>query len=342
MKALVYSAPEKFEIKELPIPEVKPNQVLIRVKACGLCGTDIHIHRGQFLSKFPLTPGHEFAGVVVQVGSKVAGFTPGERVVADNTVTCGNCDYCRRGEPLFCENFYSLGCNGPGGFAEYVVVNYDKVFHLPDHLSYEEAVFTEPTACVVHGMDILDLQPGADVLQFGAGMTGLILVQMLKHCGAVNLVVADPVESKLKLAEELGATDTIKVDPSDPSIHTKELKKFFPKGFDVVIDATGVASVVERLFEFTKFGGKVMFYGVCDEDKRISVSPYEVFRKQLTIMGSFAQIYCFDRALEYIANGIVKVKKIVTHTFLLQDYAKALSTKTTDPEALKIVIKCTY
>ena len=338
MKALVYSAPEKFEIKEIPTPEVKPHQVLIRVKACGLCGTDIHIHRGQFLSKFPLTPGHEFAGEIAEVGNEVTEFRPGDRVTADNTVTCGHCYYCRRNEPLFCENFYSLGCNGPGGFAEYVVVNHDKIFHLPDHLSYEEAIFTEPTSCVVHGMDILDLQPGADVLQFGAGMTGLILVQMLKHCGAANLVVAGRVESKLKLAEEFGATHVIKIDRSNPSTHTRKIKELFPKGFDVVIDATGAASVVERLFEFAKFGGKVVFYGVCDEDKRISVSPYEVFRKQLTIMGSFAQIYCFDRALEYIANGIVKVKKIVTHIFPLQDYAKALSTKITDPESLKIVI----
>ena len=211
MKALVYSAPERFEIEELPTPEVKPHQALIRVKACGVCKTDVHIHRGKFLAEFPLTLGHEFAGEIAKVGERVEGLMPGDRVTADNTVLCGHCYYCRRNRPLFCENFYSLGCNAPGGFAEYVVVNHDKIFTIPDHLSYEMPSSPNPRP-VVHAMDVIDVKPGDDVLQFGAGPAGQILAQQMKHCGASNLVIAAPTESKLRLARELGADYTVKID----------------------------------------------------------------------------------------------------------------------------------
>ncbi|MFH1539866.1 MAG: alcohol dehydrogenase catalytic domain-containing protein, partial [bacterium] len=128
MKAVVYSEPRKFEVKDIPYPALKENQVIIKVKACGVCKTDLHIHNGEFISQFPLTNGHEFSGLIEEIGSDVIAFAKGDRVVADNTVLCGECYYCRRNQPLFCENFYSLGVTGPGGFAEYVVVNQDKVF----------------------------------------------------------------------------------------------------------------------------------------------------------------------------------------------------------------------
>ena len=222
MKALVYDAPESFEVKEIPPPTAGPGQVLIRVMACGICKTDLHIHRGKFIATFPLTPGHEFAGEVAEVGEGVRDFAPGDRVTADNAVPCGYCYYCRRNKPLYCENFYSLGCNGPGGFAEYVLVGHDKVFRLPDGLSYEQAAFTEPTACVVHCMDVVDVQPADEVLLFGAGPAGLVLAQMIKRCGASSLVVAAPTESKLRIAERLAADQTVKIERSEPAAAREE------------------------------------------------------------------------------------------------------------------------
>lgn len=339
MKALVYRAPEDFEIKDVPVPEVEADQVLIRVSACGICKTDVHIHRGKFIARFPLTPGHEFAGEVAEGGAGVTEFKQGDRVTADNAVPCGCCYYCRRNKPLYCENFYSLGCNGPGGFAEYVVVGCDKVFHLPDRLSYDEAVFTEPTACVVHCMDVVDIQPADDVLLFGAGPAGLILAQMIKNCGASSLVVAAPTGSKLEIAGELAADRTVKISRSDPASSRNEIMESAPKGYDVVFDATGSARITEQCPGFAKFGGKVVVFGVPGEEDRMSISPYEIYRKELKVIGSFAQTHCFDRALACLAGSTVKVKRLVTHVFPLRDYAEALSVVSTDREALKIIIK---
>ena len=183
MKAIQYTAPRQFAVVDLPKPEPGPHQVVIRVKACGICKTDLTIHDGSFLAKFPLVNGHEFAGVIDSVGSAVTKWKVGDRVTADNTELCGYCEPCRSDKPLYCENFNSHGCNMPGGFAEYVLINHDKVFALSDKLSFEEATFTEPTACAVHGVDRIAPRFGDSILMFGAGPTGIILAQLLRRAG---------------------------------------------------------------------------------------------------------------------------------------------------------------
>ncbi|MEG6510339.1 zinc-dependent alcohol dehydrogenase family protein [Desulforamulus ruminis] len=338
MKALVYSNPKEFSIQEVDIPKCGENQVIIKVKVCGICKTDVHIHNGKFISKFPLTPGHEFTGVVEEVGSKVTSFKKGDRVVADNTVLCGECYYCRRNQPLYCENFHSLGVTGPGGFAEYVLVNQDKVFKIKDHLSFDEAAFTEPTACAIHGMDMIDIQNGDNVLMFGAGPTGIILAQLLRYGGAGNLVAAAPSKFKLDILEDLGIAQTVQIDRNDESIHEKKIKSMFPKGFDVIIDATGAASVTEACFKYAKMGSKIVVYGVCDESDRIQVSPYEIFSKEYKIIGSFAQTHCFDRAINTLETGIVKVNNLISHRFSLDDYAKGLETVISGKQSIKVLI----
>lgn len=338
MKALVYSEAKKFSIEEVDIPKCGDNQVLIKVKVCGICKTDVHIHNGSFLSQFPLTPGHEFTGEIDLVGSKVTAFQKGDRVVADNTVLCGECYYCRRNQPLYCDNFYSLGVTGPGGFAEYVVVNQDKVFKIKDHLSFDQASFTEPTACAIHGMDMIDVQNGDNILMFGAGPTGIILAQLLKHGGAGNLVVAAPSKFKLDILNELGITQTVQMDRNDSSVHEKQIKSMFPRGFDIIIDATGAASVTEECFKYAKKGSKIVVYGVCDEKDRISVSPYEIFSNEYKLIGSFAQTHCFDRAINALEKGIVKVDKLVSHKFSLDDYQKGLETVMSGKQSIKVLI----
>jgi D-arabinitol dehydrogenase (NADP+) len=338
MKALVYDKAQHFSVKEVPDPEYGEQQVLIKAASCGVCKTDVHIHNGHFISRFPLTPGHEFAGVVEKVGSAVTAFQPGERVCADNTVLCGECYYCRRDQPLYCENFYSLGVNGPGGFAEYVAVNQDKVFSISNKLSFDEASFTEPTACAVHGMDMIDLRFGDDVLMFGSGPTGIILAQLLKAGGAANLLVAAPTQFKLDLIEQMGIARTVRVDRSDYSKHEKKIKDMFPRGFDVIIDATGYAPMVEHCLKYVKHGSKIIVYGVCDEDKNIEVNPYEIFEKEIKIIGSFAQTHCFDRALAYLENGTVQVRDLITHNYPLVDYEKALDTVMTGTDNIKVII----
>jgi D-arabinitol dehydrogenase (NADP+) len=337
MKAVFYDKPLQFSVKEVDSPKLKQNQVLIKVHSCGVCKTDVHIHHGEFITGFPLIPGHEFVGEIVKLGEEVKGFAVGDRVAADNTVLCGYCYYCKRNQPLYCENFYSLGCNGPGGFAEYVVVNQDKVFSIGD-LSFDEAVLIEPTACAVHGLDMIDVKPGDDILMFGTGPTGIILAQLLKHAGAGNLVIVGSDKRKLDVVKELAADHVVAMDRNDYSKHEKELLELFPKGFDIIVDATGATEVIQHCPQFAKYGAKVVIYGVAPENDRISISPYEVFRKELKIIGSFAQTHCFDRAITFIQNGIVKSKGIITHRFKLDEFDKAIEQVEHGKGHIKVII----
>lgn len=339
MKAIVYSEPRKYELKEIPKPEVKDNQILIKVAACGVCRTDMHIHEGDFISEFPLTPGHEFTGEVVEKGADVYGFELGDRVVGDNTVLCGECYYCRRNQPLFCENFYSLGCNGPGGYAEYVVVNFDKVFHISNNLSYDEAIFTEPLACAIHGMDVIAPKCGDDILIFGAGPTGILLTQLLKHGGAGNLVVCASSQNKLDIIEKNEYAETILLDRNDYSKHTRQLKEKYPQGFDIVIDATGATSVLEQCFEFPKKTGKIIIYGVCASDAKISVSPYQIFNNELKILGSFAQTHCYDRALKFLENKTVIVADLIGEHYSLEEFDEVMDAMVNGKGLLKLIVE---
>ena len=302
MKAIQYNAPRQFAVVDLPKPEPGPHQVVIRVKACGICKTDLTIHDGSFLAKFPLVNGHEFAGVIDSVGSAVTEWKVGDRVTADNTELCGYCEPCRS-----------------------------------DKLSFEEATFTEPTACAVHGVDRIAPRFGDSILMFGAGPTGIILAQLLRRAGAGRMVIADPHADKLDILRKYGFTDLVVMDKADPSKHTAEIKAIMPKGFDIVIDATGAASVFESCFHFVHMGSKIVAYGVCAADAKVPVSPYDIFSQEYTILGSFAQTHCFGRALEYLESGAVQVKELISHELPLEDYGKGLD-YIVQKQARKVII----
>ncbi|MEG1857404.1 MAG: zinc-dependent alcohol dehydrogenase family protein [Pseudoflavonifractor sp.] len=337
MKAIQYSAARNFSVTEVEKPVAGPNQVVIRVKACGICKTDLSIHNGDFIAKFPLINGHEFAGVIDSVGSAVTEWKPGDRVTADNTELCGYCEACRNDKPLYCENFNSHGCNMSGGFAEYVLINHDKVFAISDHLTFEQATFTEPTACAVHGVDRIAPRFGDSILMFGAGPTGIILAQLLRRAGAGRMVIADPHAEKLDVLRKYGFTDLVQMNRDDPSQHTAVIKQMQPKGFDIVIDATGAASVFAGCFDFVHMGSKIVSYGVCAADAKVPVSPYEIFSQEYTILGSFAQTHCFGRALEYLERGDVQVEALISHRLPLSDYGKGLDL-IMDKKAKKVII----
>lgn len=337
MKAIQYTAPRQFSLVDIEKPVPNAHQVVIKVMACGICKTDLTIHDGSFLARFPLVNGHEFAGIIDAVGSEVTEWKVGDRVTADNTELCGYCEPCRSDKPLYCENFNSHGCNMPGGFAEYVLINHDKVFPISDNLSFDEATFTEPTACAVHGVDRIAPAFGDSILLFGAGPTGIILAQLLKFAGAGRFVIADPHPEKLDILRKYGFEDLVVIDKADHTKHTAEIKEIMPKGFDIIIDATGSATVFERCFDFAHKGSKIVAYGVCSPDAKIPVSPYDIFNEEYTILGSFAQTHCFGRALEYLESGKVQVKDLISHTLKLEEYQKGLD-YIIQKQARKVVI----
>jgi D-arabinitol dehydrogenase (NADP+) len=323
MKAVVYDEPRKFEVREVAVPEPGAGEVLIRILVAGICGTDLHLHAGEFGPSYPLTPGHEFVGEVVSVGTGVAEDLIGRRFVVDNTGSCGHCLECRRARPAYCRNLVAQGVNAPGGFAEYVVTSSGRCFAIDD-LDAETAVFTEPVACVVHGLDVLGLRPGSNVLLFGAGPTGLILTQLLAGSGATELTVAAPTQAKLDLARARGADRTVLLDRHNTAASFEELRQAAPDGFDVVIDATGALVVLAQTLALTRTGGTVFVYGMTPQSAVWPIAPYDIFRRELTIKGSFAQQFSFDRALSALRSGRVKTEGMISRRFSLDAYGEAL------------------
>jgi D-arabinitol dehydrogenase (NADP+) len=323
MKAIVYDAPRQFKYKEVPEPKIESDDVLVRIDACGLCGTDLHIHEGEFAPNFPLIPGHEFTGEIVDLGKAVKDLKLRQRVVGNSNESCGKCFYCMRGDFLLCLNLQAYGVTQDGGFAQYLRIKADRIFPI-GNLSPREAVMVEPSACAVHGMEVLAMKPGSDVLLFGAGPTGQVLAQLLKLNGAGRLVVAAPAGPKLELAGRLAADEIVAIDRKNPDKHRNRLRELNPTGFDYIVEATGSASVCEDALQFVRRGGTLLVYGVYPEKDTVRFNPFDLFRREITIKGSFAQIDAFPRALAYLESGKIKVNEIVTDEFALEDWPKVL------------------
>ncbi len=340
-RAVVYDEPRRFGVRDVEVPDPGPGEVLLRVLVAGVCGTDLHLHDGEFGPTYPLTPGHEVVGEVVAAGPPAGPTDPstllGHRVVVDNTASCGRCPECRRARPAFCHHLVAQGVNAPGGFAELVLTDADRCF-VVDDLDPEVAVLAEPVACVLHGLDVLAVPPGADVLVLGAGPTGLVLTSLLASGGAGRLVVAAPNEAKLALARARGADEVVVLRRDDPGAGAVALRELAPEGFDVVVEATGAPAVLATTLDLVRTGGTVFVYGVPPEAAVWPVSSYDVFRRELTIKGSFAQQHSFDRALRVLRSGRVDPQGIVTHRFDLDSYAAALAA-TADSSVVKAVLR---
>jgi len=338
MKALWYNAPRDFEIKQVPVPTVGDDDILLKVSACGVCGTDGHIHEGEFLAKFPLIPGHEAIGTIAEMGKNVKGFEIGDRCVADVGIACDTCFFCRRGQPLLCEQYNACGVTMPGGFAEYILYQAKKVYKI-HNLTDEEATMLEPASCAIHGLDKLRPPVGCEVLLMGAGPTGLILAQLLKLNGAQKVVLAANKGLKMDLARKLNAADVyIDLDRKDPDGQWAQIKKDYPYGFDIVVEATGVEKLANMAINYVRRGGTLMVYGVYENKALVHWPPSKIFGDEITIIGSFSQTFCFPRAVAYLDSGKINVKGMVTDVFKLDDFQGALD-KMNSRQALKIAIK---
>ena len=336
MKAIVYDAPRRWRYADVPEPEPAAGEVLLRVAAAGVCGTDVHLDAGEFGPVYPLTPGHEIAGVVAGTGPGVTALATGDLVALDNMTACGHCAQCRRARPQFCATFRALGVTDPGGFADFVVATAGKC-HPAGDLDPEVAVFAEPVACVVHGLDVLAMRPGSDVLVAGTGPTGLILAQLLRAAGASRVTVAGRSPFKLELATAYGADEVVFMaaggDPGDAAA------ALAPDGFDIVIDATGSVEVLQACTRLLGIGGTLFVYGMTPETASLPISPYDVFRRELTIKGSFSQAFSFDRAMALLRGGRVQTSGMVTHQFGLPDYGAAIKAVAGDSACLKALVR---
>jgi D-arabinitol dehydrogenase (NADP+) len=338
MKALVYEKPGVVRIADLPMPVCGDDEVVIKVMSASICkGADRRHHTtGHKLGRYPITIGHEFAGYAHEVGKEVRGFQPGDRVTADNVVPCGYCHFCQIEMFTHCENFGSIGHSLPGGFAQYLKVNRRAVFRLPDCLSFNEACLAEPLACCLHAMDRLDLKYGEDALVFGAGPNGIILAQLIKHSNAERVAALASTRSKLDILEGYGIK-TVLMDRDDPSKHRAELNRLFPRGVNAIVDATGSSAVLADCPRFLKKGGRLLQYSSPPDTDMISLSPSYFYRNELQYYTSYCQAHNFGRSLAALESGKVKVDKLVTGEYPLDDFFLAIE-DVTQRNALKLII----
>ena len=319
MQAVVFPEPEVIRLDTVADPDCAPDEVVVKVEMSGICGTDLHIYRNEYMSEFPLIPGHEFGGRVVEVGNRVkTGVQVGDRVAVDPNLYCGHCDFCRRQQANHCLNWEGVGITRAGGFAEYAAVPAQACYSVPDSLSNAQMAFIEPLACIVHGMSRLRLPPADSILLFGAGPIGLLLLQALRHSGAGPIIVVEKQTDRLQLAADLGATATLEAGPD----LAEALKQLAPHGFDMVVDATGVPAVIEQGFRWLAPRGQFLMFGVAPMKAQINISPYEIFRNDWQIIGSFALCYTFQQAIRWLETGVVTVDALVSHTAPLADFSE--------------------
>ena len=322
MRAVIIDAPARIRVGNVPEPTPRSDELLIRVEACGICGTDLHIVDGESpLARYPLVPGHEFAGEVVALGRDVAqnigmDITVGSRVAIDPNVYCGYCDSCRTGHENLCLHYSALGVTMNGGIAQYVAVPMRTAYVLPSTVSWREGALIEPASCAVHAMHILNPRSGDTFLIVGAGTMGLLLLQLARHGGASRVAMVDVNTQRLARAEQLGATRTY----SD----IQQALTDEPLGFNCVIDATGVPVVIENAFMAVKRGGKFMIFGVTSHEARISLSPFRIYNDEITIIGSMAVLFSFQAAIDLISSGVIDTQAMLTAALPLQDFSSAL------------------
>jgi NADPH2:quinone reductase len=317
MRAAVWERPGELVVEERPDPEPGPEEIVVRVGACGMCGTDVHIAEGLFPpTEYPIVPGHEFAGEVVEVGAGVEEVEVGAQVAVDPSLFCGHCDFCRIQRGNLCRNWNAIGDTVDGAFAELVKAPARNAYELPDGATARTGALVEPLSCAVHGMRRLEPGTGDSVLVTGAGTMGLLLLQLLARGGTSSVTVVDRNERRLELASSLGAT-AVETD-------VRAAMRDHPDGFDCVVDATGVPPVIQQGFDAARRGGKLMVFGVAPEDAHVELSPFRIYNDEVTIVGSMAVLYTFVPAIELLRSGAVRTEPLLTHTFPLEAFGEAL------------------
>lgn len=311
MRSAVFYGKHDLRVEEHEMPVVGPHDVLIQVKACGVCGTDVHIYEGD-KGAAEVTPptilGHEFSGVIREVGSQVKNYKAGDRVCIDPNCYCGACDPCRNGVAHYCENMIGYGTTVDGGFAEYCAVDERQVYLLGEHTTFEQGAMAEPVACCLHGIDMCEIQPGHQVVVIGGGMIGLLMLQLAKLAGAAKVALLEPVENKREVGRKLGAD--VCIDPLKEDVKGR-LAECGMNWVNVVIECVGRPSTIEQAIDIAGNKAVVMMFGLTKPDEEIAVKPFQIFQKELVLKASYINPYTQRRALDLINSGRLDVSSMV-------------------------------
>jgi len=290
MKAQVVEAPNKMVYKDIPVPQITDDEVLIKVKYCGICGSDWSIYTGKYAAeKLPLITGHEFWGVIDEVGKNTVGLKVGDRVAADLCLTCGNCYFCRRGDGLLCQTFTQLGIHTHGGFAEYVNVPAKNCYLLPDEIDDYAATMVEPLTTAIQASRRMDNELGASVVVLGAGL-GVLHASVAKLRGATPVILVDGNAERLAIAKKMGAADYFINIGETPDAVAEVMRLTGGIGADYVIEAVGFSKTYEQAFNMLRRGGKLEAFGICAPDDMAALSPFEFVLGEKKVSGSCAGI----------------------------------------------------
>jgi L-iditol 2-dehydrogenase len=331
MQALVFHGPGDVRLENCKIPVAGPGEMLVRVKAAGVCGTDIRIYKGTKKIKAPRIIGHEFAGDIVALGENVKGFFPGERVTAYPIIACNNCFACREGRTNICVNRITLGYELDGGFAEYVLIPATAVANgnvskLPAEVSYEEGAISEPLTAAYNGIKRANVRQGNSVLIVGAGPIGLLHTQLAKIHGARLIIVSEPQTERRAQAKGFGAD--VVVDPLRENLREQVSRITGGVGMDIVIADVGIPKIIEEAMDYVKRGGNYVIFAGCPVGSRINIDPNRIHYQELVITGSSAAKPEYQREmLTLIAEGKINLKAVISNVFPAESWKEAFEMK---------------
>lgn len=327
MKSAVFYGKHDIRIEEREMPRAKADEVVIKVMACGICGTDVHIYEGD--EGAAATPagtvlGHEFAGIVTEVGRDVSDIKIGDRVCVDPNKLCGNCYYCRNAIGHFCEHMIGIGTTVDGGFEEYCAVPKSQVY-LIGNTPFEEAAMSEPVSCCMHGIDLCDIKTDDNVLVIGCGMIGLIMLQLARTAGASKIIAIEPDEKKREIAKKLGAC--LCIDPITEDAENVLAENGITR-VTKVIECVGRPETMEQAVRLAGKKSIVMFFGLTAPNDEIKVKPFEIFKKEIELKASYINPYTQGRATEMIRDGRIDVSSMVYKVASLDELPKILADRT--------------
>ncbi len=319
MKAALFDG-KSLVLTDVPLREPAAGEILLKVSACGVCGTDIRIVAGKSAASPPVVLGHEYCGIVEEIGSSVKNLSIGDFVSVDPNICCGECQYCRAGKINLCENLTALGVDINGGFAEYCLVPAKQCYRIPTSINPVQATLMEPLSCAIYGFQKAGVQSGDSVVIVGGGMIGLLMLKLCRLSGAKYIIVVEPDENRRSILEKSGADIT--VSPHDGN-YPQTVLDITRGGAEKVIECVGSSAAVEQSYQLLKRGGRLVIFGVSPCDQRWTVSPYDLFRNDMTITGSFLNPFTFQTAVDLVTAAKLRLDEIGIKTFSLNRVQQA-------------------
>jgi len=323
MKAAVFVRKGEIEMRDLPKPEPAEGEVVIRVHACGVCGTDLHIFSGELTEGVvpPVVLGHEITGEIVAVGKGVTELSEGRTVAVDPVVSCGRCEFCQVGRKNLCKAPTIIGYSRNGGYAEYVAVPASHAIPLDPKAGIKGGILVETLACVLNGYERLGFEAGRSAMVIGAGAVGLLWNQLLKQSPSTLLIQSEPVEMRRRVAAELGAD--LVIDPSTESV-TERVREVLPEGVDFIVDASGDPAAIEEGIALVRKGGTFMIFGITPPASKVRIDSHEVYQREMRIIASKMPPHKLNQAARLLESGRIAYDKIVTTIRGLDDLAEAI------------------